>query len=145
MICSDSRERRHGKLRFNRRLRASTRKFGWHRIGWVAFTIPGAMRNTYPVSQAWLGFYFTAMRLLRIKDDLDVVRAANAYNEEVLRYGRQKQLRTLPTFDLKTLGKMAMTHEATRRVNKKKPPGPPPNKGPVDRKKQRWRRKNRTV
>ena len=83
------------------------------------------------------------MRMLRINDELAVVRAANAYSEEVLRYGRKKQLPTLPTFDKKTLRKMAMSHEAKRRVNKKKPPQP--SERPADRKKKRWGRKNRTV
>jgi len=58
------------------------------------------------------------MRLLRIKDDVDVVRAANAYSEEVLRYGQQNQLQSLPTFERKTLGRMGLSHEAQRRVNK---------------------------
>ena len=58
------------------------------------------------------------MPLLRIKNDLDIVRAANAYSEEVLRYGRQNNLQSLPGFEPKTLGKMGLSHEAKRRVNK---------------------------
>src|SRR5258706_14913959 len=84
--------------------------------------------------QAWLGFYLTAMRLLRIKDDLDVVRAANAYSEEILRYGQQTDLQSLPTFERKTLGKMGLSHEAKRTVNKL---APQPNEVVTDRKKRR--------
>lgn len=58
------------------------------------------------------------MPLLGIKDDLKIVRAANAYSEDVLRYGRQNQLETLPTFERKTLRKLGLSHEAQRRVNK---------------------------
>jgi hypothetical protein len=61
------------------------------------------------------------MRLLQIKDDIAIVRAANAYSEEVLRYGRQNQLQSLPTFERRTLGKMGLSHEAQRRVNKEDP------------------------
>ncbi len=74
------------------------------------------------------------MRLLRIKDDLDVVRAANAFSEEILRYGRQTNRQSLPTFERKTLGRMGLSHEAKRRVNKQPSQ---PNEVAADRKKQR--------
>jgi len=74
------------------------------------------------------------MRLLRIKNDLDIVRAANAYSEEVLRYGRQNQLQSLPSFERKTLGKMSLSHEAQRRVNKEVRQ---PNQGATNRERQR--------
>jgi hypothetical protein len=75
---------------------------------------------------------------------VDVVCAANAYSEEVLRYGRQTILESLPAFERKTLGKMGLTHEARRRVNKLAPQ-PQPSQVPVDRKRQRRRQDNRTV
>ena len=82
------------------------------------------------------------MRSLRIKDDLSVVRAANAYSEEVLRYGLQNQLPTLPAFERKTLGKMGLSHEAQRRVNKQAPQS---NKVTADPKRQRRGQGNKTV
>ena len=74
------------------------------------------------------------MRLLRIKNDLDVVRAANAYSEEILRYGLQTDLQSLPTLEPKTLGKMGLSHEAKRRLNKQ---APQPNEVATDRRKRR--------
>jgi hypothetical protein len=87
-----------------------------YRVGRV-YCLPPA-REAHPCSQAWLGFYKTSMRLLGIRDDLDIVRAANAYSEEVLRYGRQNDLPSLPPFERKVLGKLGLSHEAQRRVNK---------------------------
>lgn len=74
------------------------------------------------------------MRLLGIKDDVQIVRAANAYSEEVLRYGRQKHLQSLPSFERKTLGKMGLSDEAKRRVNKE---ARQPNKSAADRERQK--------
>ena len=54
-------------------------------------------------------------------DDLDVVRAANAYSEEILRYSGQADLQNLPTFEQKTAGRMVLHHEAIRRVDKQPP------------------------
>jgi len=82
------------------------------------------------------------MRLLGIKDDVEVVRVANAYSEEVLRYGQQTQLQSLPAFERKTLGKMGLSHEAQRRVNKQ---APQPNNAAADHKRQRRRQENKTV